>query len=741
MQTIKPRKLLSPILNLALTLVLTGCAMLERTDSSPEPEVTVEVEDEARSVAGWLETDAVVTLDSETLGQHLRDVLVTAGADETFSFHDVNLNFSGTAIGLDISATLLAEDGRRHEAQLEGDIMLSFSGDGLSWFPHIDRLIPESSESDFDAEAWRRRINTRFALRIVIDRNDELGFRLEPPDEIALGAGLPGLAVSRAEKRFPLQGAYTVAASMVNAKPERTAIALDLEYVAGISHCKADFSVSRSTFAGRITNREPRDVKRQLNPEARDWYYFTEVADARRDLTLVHYWFADGRAVGIAELPVEPSARWRTWSTMPIEAGTARNIEVFAADRETGCIVDAGHIESVPLEGPVGASGGGPDASDQAFRNVTRTFPAARETPGIAVAEFSRTIVAESLNQSLAQGRFALNFETVKSDMRPIRASLDSLAGAEMQCPARDCSVETRCRVDFSRCQRRQDTRDCITCLFRNPLNNRCMSERVDQECEANKARNNDQYETDWEACMTREESAQKSCETQAREAVSTCKQQAEEYLAACEDNRKAIDAHTGPVARVSGQSATSGRLSLRYSGLEMVGDLARLKGLLVIDPELSVDLDLHFQPGPGLGALGPCIAEWNGTFSTRLDIAQQPARVAGAVVESADGLTADWPGMTVPLSMNRGPLETLLIDRPELLSACRLTLSPTQIGERVSGEDGYFLRGVMPLDVQPGDARISIPPLKAEFDGRQYEAAPVLDQRCLRYELNRIAP
>ena len=727
-----------PTLTMGLILMVSGCAMLERPEAPPEPQAPVEVEDEVRSVAGWIETDAVVTLDSEALGQHFRNTLIASGSDESVTFRDVQLNFSGDRIGLDVAALLAIDRGEILDARLEGDILLSFSGNGLNWFPYIEHLSAESAPSDFDAEAWRRRVNTQFALQIVIDRKDSLGFPLQPPNGIELAAGLPGLTASGVQKRFPLQGAYTVAASMVNARADRTAIALDLEFVAGISHCQADFSISRSTFAGRIVNREPRDVQRQINPEARAWYYFTEVAEARRNLTLVHYWFADGRPVGISELQVEPSARWRTWSTMPIEAATARNIEVFAADRESGCIVDAGHIEALPVESPGNAADG---ASEDAFRQVSRGFPAAGEAPEVAVVEYSRTTVAEALNQSLARGRYALIFESLKGEKRPVQASLDSLAGAEIQCPARDCSVETRCRVDFSRCQRRQDTRDCTTCLFRNPLNNRCMSERVDEDCEAARARNNDQYETDWEACMAREESTQKSCEAQAQSAVDTCRQQAEAYLAACDDNRKAIAAHSGPVAAVAGHSSTAGRLALRYSDLEVVGDLARLKGLLVIDPELSVDLNLQFQPEGGLGALGQCIAAWNGAFTTRLDNAQQPARVAGPVMDTDGSLTASWPGMTVPLRMNRGPLEALLLDRPELLSACRLGLSPLQIGDRVSGEDGYFLRGVMPLDVQPGTARIAIPPMKAGFDGRHYEAAPVMDQRCLRYELEPIAP
>lgn len=709
---------------LTLSLAVAACA-------SPGPTPPAEPPSQppvAADADGWLESDAVIVLENQALEGHLRGALKALVTGEDVALRAIELDFAGPAIGLEASAALTGEDGQRDEVRLEGEITLSYSGAGLSWHPRIGRVTSQAKEAAFDAEAWRQRINDLLVRRIVVPRDNRLGFRLDPPGEITFSAGLRGQA--QAERRFALTGAYTVAASRVRANEEQTVIVLDLEFVDGVSHCAADFSISRSAFAGRIVNREPRDIESHLPEDAPEWHFFTEVSGARRDLTLVHYWFADGRAVGITELPVEPSARWRTWSTLPITPGTARHVEVFTADRDSGCIVDVGHIQVAPTEGRPGAAG------LAAFETITHGFPASLEQPAIGLAEVSSAFLAEAVDASLGQTRFALRFEAVDVPQRTLAGSLDSPAGAEFSCEWRDCSLRTECHADFARCERRQDTRDCSTCLFRNPLNNRCMSERVEEECEERRARANARYQAAWETCMAREESAREACERQGQEALESCTRIGETYLAACESNREILGARSAPLATIRGQARADGGLTLSYSGLHIVGNLARLKGQLAVEPDLAVEGQLQFEPESGLGELGQCIANWSARFQTRIDGGLPARRLTGAVRSGDGALQVAFPAMTVPLNMGRSPLEALLSSRPELYSACSLGLSPSRLGRELSGNDSYFLRGVLPLDLQPGSVRIGLPELSAQMGGHSFAAVAEMEQGLIRYIL-----
>lgn len=695
---------------LVLTLLLSACAVPQ---SGPQE---VGLEPPAAEPGAWVETDALLRINSEVLASHFRSGLNQLGSLDGIEFRGAEFSFDGASIGLAIPALLTEPDGSSREVALAGEIILSFSGAGLRWFPYIDHVAGETAGSEDEVQNVLERVNSALVRQIVIPGGNALAAALAPAREITLGARLPALSGEASSAQYTLPGAFTVAASRVQANAEYTAMALDLEYVPGISHCTGDISISRSAFARRIVNREPREIEARLDPASPELHYFTEVSDARRSLTLVHYWFADGRPIGVTELPVEPSARWRTWSSLPVKPGVTRHIEVFAADRDSGCIADAAHIELAPAawEDTAGA-----------FEAIAWPFPATAEVPRIAVAELSPRVLADALNQAAARGRFAVRLEASEAREHPLVGYLDSPAGSEFNCEWRDCSARTECRVDFARCQRKQDTRECTTCLFRNPLNDRCMSERVDPECESRKAGLNASFASAFEACMAREESAQRACEEQGREALDDCELKARQYGFACAANRQALAGRGDPIATISGRARAVGGVAMVFSGLQATDDFQRFKGRLSIEPELALSGELELSAAPSLGALGACIDNWDASFEVIADRSQPARRLAGAVKLSGSDITVSWPGVTVPLNLEQGPLEAILQAHPGWLETCPLGLTPPQLGARAGGENGFVLRGILPLDVEPGETRIRMAPITANLQGKNYSASP----------------
>lgn len=680
-------------------------------------------------VRPWIETDAVVVIDNQILAKHLRSALTRLNPIEGLQIRSIDLLFSGQAIGMALTAGQTTTGGEARDVVLEGAIDLSFNGAGITWFPVVHRLTPVVGDAGVDETDLVRRVNSELARQIVLERTNRLGLGLSTPQSLTLGAGLPGLGDVTASQRFVLPGAFTVAASRMAIGPRSTSFALDLEFVEGISHCAPDVSISRSAFTREIVNREPRRIEPRIDAAAAGWHYFTEVSEARRNMTLVHYWFADGRAVGITELPVEPSARWRTWSSLPVSPAIAENIEVFAADRDTGCILDVGQIKTAP-------AGGGRAEPRESFEEITRSFPSAGKRPRPATVELSRAALAEAVNSATADARFAVRMGLDEPQGRPLAGFISSLVGSDFNCEWRDCSVRTECAVDFSRCQRRQDTRECTTCLFRNPLNDRCVSERVDAGCAARKASLNARYAETWEACMAQEESVQRACQERGQEALEVCERRARQFQSACAVNREALDGHEGRIADINGEARTTGGVTLVYSGLQAAGDFERLKGQLFVEPDLALSGGLEVSADEALGALGECIDAWDAAFQVRVDRAQPPRRLAGNVYGTDSEFTVAWPGITVPLSLSRGLLEDILENTPEPFAACSIGLEPGQLGARASGEDGLLLRGLLPLDVQPGPASIELPQVTARLAGTDFAGRASARQLHVLYEL-----
>lgn len=235
---------------------------------------------------------------------------------------------------------------------------------------------------------------------------------------------------------------------------------------------------------------------------------------------------------------------------------------------------------------------------------------------------------------------------------------------------------------------------------------------------------------------MAREESARNRCVVRSQEATEMCESRALRNFQNCEAAQKWLLAHDGPVALVTGNAHASGSVAVGYTGLEIAGDLAGLKGLMVVEPNVDISGALNFTPFDGLGRLGDCIGDWDGPFHARLDQQQSPKRLAGALSVNDDGLMTHWPGLTVPMNMSQGPLEALLTAEPGRLSACGLGITAAEVGARATGEDGFYLRGVLPMDVQPGVTHIEMPPISLKLGERETGAIGEWGAQVLRFEL-----
>lgn len=712
---------------LGLGLLLTACAALQRQPGPPPESGTPDAA--PATTRPWIETDAVVTIDNELLADHLRAAMEDLDWGDGIGISGVEVAFSDAGIGLAIDVRPVGEDGSHGAQRLIGEVYLTFSGTGLSWFPRLHHAEPGPAENGPQPPDLVRLAQSRLVQQLILPRENRLGFRLAPAQALTIAAALPGLGQVSAEQQFVLQGAFSVADQRMKIDNRTTTLALDLEFIEGLSHCDSDVSISRAAFARRVVNREPRDIEAQLDPGASQWHYFTEVSDARRNLTLVHYWFADGRAVGVTELPVEPSARWRTWSSLPVLPGAADQVEVYVADRDSGCILDAAHLESSrALREP---------AARESFDAITGGFATAGDRPQAATVELSRMALAEAFNLATAARRFPVRMEVANAPTQPISGFIDSLVGLDFQCQVRDCSLPTDCRADFAQCQRRQDTRNCATCLFRNPLNDRCVSERIDADCEARRAALNERYGAAFDSCIAGQETARQACELRGRDALEVCEQKARQEAAACGASRELLVRREAPLATLAGEAGPTGSVSLVFAGLQAAGNLERLKGELLVEPDLALAGRLDFSAEAGLAAVGQCIDGWDAPFQVRIDRPQAPRRLAGDFRDGAEELSVAWPGITLPLGLSRGPVAEILANRQQV-APCAIGLTPTEIGSRAGGESELLLRGLLPVDIQPGPVRIALSPVQAELGGRPYSATADGRSSNIRFDLKK---
>lgn len=741
---------------LAATQLVCGCAVLERTLPSTEASpVQIQRVTESYDSLRELDTvDAYIKLNNSLLGARIREALTEqAAGTEDLEFNRLRVRFADQLISLD--ATLQIANGLDEplQAALGGDIVLTFSGKQLNWLPRFNSLrIPESgfiykgkSYPQATAElekALLNRANKEIADAVIVLGRNVVGIDTLPLGRIEVGVALTNFHDVASTNTHALGGVFTVAGSSILIEPAVTSIAADLEFIPNISDCPADLDVSRSAFVREIRNREPFGITRWFDGQAAVGHFYTEISGATRSAAVVHYWFADGRPVHLEELPVEPSYRWRTWSSMTIDPKLARHWEVVVVEKETGCILHSLAIRANPSfkadaeDDPVEPARYA-DFRDE-FEQRVATFPILGERPDVALIEIPRPFLRDALDASLKDIQILVDLDVRNLPTQEFPAILRPFRVDDITCEERECHSQRVCETGFSRCTRQRDTRDCSTCLFRNPLNNRCVNEGTDPICEAARTAQNQKYDTAHTACVEREASARRDCERLRTQEIRSCEIEAASAQSACAAGREAAEKFSDAArfAEVSLGVKTKGGFAAVFSGFQIEGDLAGMRQRMGFGAALEVSGVIRFAPDRKLGPLADCINAWQKSFDAVVVLPQSATGMIGTIRPTQSAFVTDWTGYVVTASIAPTPLEALFVENPRLLADCQIGLTVGEVAAAIAGPGSGYVAGRYDLEIQPAPSRIDLARASVTMGDDVFTATPELSRTYLKYEV-----
>ncbi|MDH4019902.1 MAG: DUF2914 domain-containing protein, partial [Xanthomonadales bacterium] len=558
-----------------------------------------------------------------------------------------------------------------------------------------------------------------------------------------VGATLPGMTETVVRHTQPLRGVFTVTGSAILVEQSTTSIALDLSFIPDLSTCPADVTVSRAEFTSAIESREPVDIVRSIDSTAEAHYFFSEISGAKRPVTIIHYWFADGLPLTDEELTVGPSKRWRTWSSNGPTANDAEQWEVVVVEKETGCILASKSIRSRQSDNPVTFS----DESNSSqsfseyrfeFNRRASAFWILQAEPGIALIEVRRPFLQNILQASLTG--LSIDTEINGSSLSSLKfqAQLQAFNTEDITCEQRTCPTAPACKVNLSQCKRLRDTRDCSSCQFRNPLNNRCVSEAVDPLCEAARSRQNARYDDERTACISRAENAKRECDRLNAQAFNSCQIESGFEDSSCESVKNSLKALSQgtTVAQISALSPLSGTLTTSFSNFLIEGDLASLKLDMSLKSNLQLDGDLSFEPVNIAQPLSDCIAAWSGPFNTRLTGTPVVNSLLSTFEAGTNRLTANWSGFGVTIEARPSALKSIFIGNPQLLANCKIGLKVSTVEQAIIGTDAAFFQGQTDLLIQPQPTKILLAPATIKFGKMVHSAEAELSAQHLQYDI-----
>ena len=502
--------------------------------------------------------DTLIKLDNDWLTQQFAAVLKAQSAlGGIYSFDTIKIVFTNQYISVRTVVDIKDDKGNTITAALSGDILLNYSGNGLEWRPRFNQLQISSKNFTFanisytepDAELTRttlQNLNADLAQAVLENSSNTIPLNPVPLGTVQVGASLPGFAESSAETTQSLKGVFMIAGSAVMIDPSVTSIALDLAFIPDLSTCPADVTVSRAEFARDIESREPVDIAGDINNAEDVGYFYSEIAGAKRPLTIIHYWFADGLPMVAQELEVGPSERWRTWSSKGATNSDASQWEVLVVEKESGCILASKSIHTLESETPVTRVS--QDQARQTFTELqdafsrrTPGFSIINGKPGIALIEVRRPFLRDVLQASLSDLSIDAEFDGSGLPVLPFSAQVQPFDAENIMCEHRACSPTPVCKTSLTQCKRIRDTRDCSSCQFRNPLNNRCVSEAVDPLCEAARNRQNARYDKERSICISRAESAKRECDRLNAQVFRSCQIEAGFEESTCESVKSGL--------------------------------------------------------------------------------------------------------------------------------------------------------------------------------------------------------
>jgi hypothetical protein len=564
-----------------------------------------------------------------------------------------------------------------------------------------------------------------------------------PLAEVEVGASLPGFGNATASKSKPLKGVFVVAGNAMLIDSKVTTIAMDLNFISDLSTCPADIEVSRAVFAREITSREPIGLARTMTESENLHYFYSEISGADRPMTIIHYWFADGKPVSAQELAVGPSERWRTWSAKTPTGAGASHWEVLVVEKDSGCILHSQSVRTLATSTDDDQASQSP--ANQAFSDLRREFDARishfsinKDKPKIALVEIRRSFLQDVFKTSVADLQIEAKFDTNALSQLPITAEMQPFDAQDVVCEQITCPTPRECTASVAKCKRTRDSRDCSSCFFHNPLNNRCVSQAIDPICEAKRNDQNDKYDAEHEACIANVTTENMRCAQRNAQEARSCEIESGTETSTCEIVKAGLESLTSGTnfARLSTNASTRGNLSAVYSGFRIEDDFSRLKLDIALKSDLDVSGELKFVAGDIPAPLQECISAWNAPFTSRAVSVTTADSITTDIEVSATTLTARWSGFAMSVSMTSSPLESIFVLNPQLLASCGIGLTVQKVEQLISGDDAEFFSGQLKLELQPLPTRIHFSPATVIYGDRHYQAEAVLGANTLRYDI-----
>jgi hypothetical protein len=738
--------------------LLGGCSVLQ----SEKPVTELASLQNQRSVDEVLaledleEIDTMIKLDNRWLEKHFKTVILSRAATAgTHEFRGFKIKFINQVIELESKVNIKDESGNTVSANLWGDILLKYRGDGLEWHPRFNHIqitskdftFANTSHTEANDELGRSMLqflNSDITQAVVEGNRNTIPLDPVPLGEIQVGATLPGFTESNAMSTQTLKGVFMVADSVVLVDSSTTSIALDMAFIPDLSVCPTDVTVSVAEFVRDVKSREPVGIARNIQSASDISYFYSVIAGAKRPLTIIHYWFADGLPLTVEELSVGPSERWRTWSAKGAANGNdASRWEVLVVEKESGCILASKSIRTRESERLV-EKAGPPQARESfnllknAFKIRASGFSVIDEEPAIALVEVRRPFMRDVLQATLDDLNINAEFADFASSSLDYSAHLQAFDADEIVCESRDCTPAPVCKINVTQCKRLRDSRDCSSCQFRNPLNNRCVSKAIDPICEVARNRQNIRYDNERAACISRAEKEKQECDRLNAQALRSCQIESGFEASACESAKSGLEAFNRekPLANVAAQANVSGELGANFSNFLIEGDLERLQLDVSLHSTLQLNGELNFEPADNIQPLDKCIAAWKAPFENRVAGTSVVNNLVGNLEQSPDMLTAQWSGFGMTIEARPSPLESVFVGNPNLLANCKIGLTVNKVEEAVAGDAAGFFRGDIKLIIQALPTKIRLAPATIQFGNTVYSGRARLSGRHLQYDI-----
>ena len=724
------------------TQCLLSCSIWRpaETIEAPSASAALRLEEAWQALASVDSTDVLLKFNNQVLAADMVALLnrQSDGASNLV-FEDFQVGFKQQFIQLTTHLQTYDNQGQMIKATATGEIQLRVSADGLEWYPNLDQIQAQPSDVSLadgiqvePASEWAQQLLRQ--INGVLKKHPQSGdfhyisFQAVPLADIEVGTRLPSFNDATSVQSAPIRGMFFVKGSAILIDPIHTTVLLDMSFKSNLAVCPADISVSRAMFANEINNREPvADLHDLVEPDDVN-FFFSEIVGATRPMTIIHYWFADGRPMAVEELPIGPSEKWRTWSSKGVTGKAASHWRVLVVDKESGCIM---HSQSIRTERPQHLSSpslaepGPSNFADyrDAFRNRMADFPAAETQPRILVTSIRRQFLSDVIQAGLGDLQIETSFDEASLAPGNHRADLLPFETQHIACQNQKCPEPVTCTANIAHCTRQRDSRDCNSCLFHNPLNNRCISVEKDPICVAAKNRINAIYESDWDACIAAAELGREDCQQLSRQIAQSCEIENQAAKSACEASKTEIQSldSGAMLASVMANSQIKGQLSTVFSNFTISGDFDQLQQDVTLKTRLQITGELEFEPASTQWPLSSCINTWKGTFSNR-SISSIPLNsMLSSLRDTAGSFSAEWSGIVLPLKMNASPLESVFVSNPRLLATCNIGLTVQQVEQAMRGADADFFNGGLKLVIQPLPTRVNWRPATIQLAGKKY--------------------